>query len=121
MNPLSASRTTSASDRRSENAIARSALCCSASIAANNVTGEVSFLSPARALRRAAPALVTRSVFITHLLFAHDQVLDRADKFQVNGSLPKPFPQNFTRVRSQPLAGLRRVGHAPIFADYLAY
>src|SRR5881396_2832008 len=82
MNPLSASRTTSARDRRSEKAIARSASCCSASIAAKSVTGSESFLSPTRA-RRDAPALVARSVFIADLLFADDQVLDRADELQV--------------------------------------
>src|SRR5881396_3145838 len=82
MNPLSASRTTSASERRSEKAIARSASCCAASIAAKSVTGAESFFSPARAPRRDAPALVTRSVFIANLLFADDQVLNRANEFQ---------------------------------------
>src|SRR5437870_3214556 len=70
MNLRSASRTTSARERRSEKAIARSASCCAASIAAKSVTGAESFFSPARAPRRDAPALVTRSVFIANLLFA---------------------------------------------------
>ena len=68
-------RTTSASDRRSEKAIARSASCCSASIAANRTTGAVSFFSPIRTPRRGAPVLVARSVLIADLLFANDQVL----------------------------------------------
>ncbi len=83
MKSLSASRTTSASDRRSEKAIERSASCCSASMAAKSVTGSESFLSPARAPRRDAPTLGTRSVFITDLLFTDDQVLDGPDEFQV--------------------------------------
>src|SRR2546427_691648 len=111
MNPLRASRTTSASDRRSEKAIARSASCCSASIAAKSVTGSESFLSPARAPRRGTPALVARSVFIANLLFADAQVLDRTHKFQIDGLLPEPFPQHVARVGSQPVARLRRVGH----------
>src|SRR5438876_5421850 len=110
MNPVNASRTTSASDRRSEKAIARSASCCSASIAAKSVTGAESFLSPTRA-RRDAPALVARSVFIADLLFADDQVLDRADELQVDGLLPEALPQNSARVGAQPLAGLRCVRH----------
>src|SRR3990167_3603586 len=87
MNPVSASRTTSASERRWEKAISRSAWCCSASIAAKSVTGSASFFSPTRAPRRAAPPLVTRSVFIADLLFINDQVLDRADEFQSRASL----------------------------------
>src|SRR5437899_8232348 len=102
MNPLNASRTTSASDRRSENAISRSAWCCSASIAAKSVTGSESFLSPTRTPRRDAPALVTRSVFIGDLLLTHGQVFHRADEFQIDRSLPEPRPQSVARVGSQP-------------------
>src|SRR2546425_4801718 len=114
MNPVNASRTTSASDRRSENAIARSASCCSASMAAKSVTGSESFLSPTRVPRRGAPALLARSVFIANLLFTDDQVLDRTNKFQIDGLLPEPFPQHVARVGSQPVARLRRVGHIPL-------
>src|SRR3989454_3766117 len=110
MNPVNASRTTSASDRRSEKAIARSASCCSASIAAKSVTGSESFLSPTRVPRRGTPALVARSVFIANLLFTDDQVLDRTNKFQIDGLLPEPCPQHVASVGSQLVARLRRVG-----------
>src|SRR5207249_7626739 len=113
MNPVNASRTTSASDRRSEKAIARSASCCSASIAAKSVTGSESFLSPTRVPRRGTPALLARSVFIADLLFTDDQVLDRTNKFQIDGLLPEPAPQHRARVGSPPVARLRPVGHLP--------
>src|SRR5207244_5736403 len=114
MNPLNASRTTSASDCRSENAIARSASCCSASIAAKSVTGSESFLSPTRVPRRGTPALLARSVFIADLLFTDDQVLDRTNKFQIDGLLPEPAPQHVARACSQPGATLPRVGYVPL-------
>jgi hypothetical protein len=51
-----------------------------------------------------------RPVFIADLLFVNDQVLDRADEFQIDGLLPEPLPQNVACVGSQPLARLPRVG-----------
>jgi hypothetical protein len=69
-------------------------------------------LSPARAPRRGTLALVAPlSVFIANLLLTHDQVLNRANKFQIDGLLQEPFSQDVTRVGSQPFARLRRVGN----------
>src|ERR1700693_2298178 len=109
-NASSASRTTSASDRFSAKAMARRAACRSASIAANSVTGDTSFLSPTLPPRRWAPPLITRSVFMTDFLLIDDQVFDRSHELEIDGLLPNPLTQDITRVASHPLTRLCRVG-----------
>src|SRR6266849_4572594 len=89
--------------------MARSAACRSASIAANSVTGDVSFLSPTRPPRRWVLPF-TRSVFMTDFLLTDDQVFDRSHELEIDGLLPEALTQDITRVASHPRTRLCRVG-----------
>ena len=107
------SRTTSAIDRRSEKAIAQSGLVLLGFDCRKKRHRLRKCLVSDPVPQRGTPALVGRSVFIANLLFTDDQVLDRTNKFQIDGLLPEPAPQHVARVGSQPVARLRRVGHIP--------